>query len=908
MVDMHDEGNSDDGGQGVPINKVGKPRTRVSRACDRCRSKKDKCDGKRPACSACIAGHHVCIYDPSTKKRGLPEGYVRGIEKLWALAIGRVSGLEDTISTILNKEELLNLWNHDQLGDDLHEKWKNSKVLRGLEDLLTKLETTNSQAQANKAHADEATPSSIERSRSFLHQTGTYRVVPATTPMVGTGIHNIGTENGLHRLSAAADILSSSASSEAETTFPPRKRQRVDGQLPEPAASNLLSLPVRATKMLDFYFSYTHCWLPIVERHQVLKTTYAYSDGPIQKTSVPSGDHAALWAMLALSSHQYSRAVQIANPTQPPIDIDFRGIYATARGFIPQEHEQYTIGHVQALLLLALVDYGLGRLSASWTLMGQAVRVAIELDLSRVEDHYKAKSLFLSCFVLDTIVSARLGRQPHLRSSDAVSVGRVDENGLEEWDPWKDYLGQPPPDQKPAFVLSTFNCLVQVFMVLNDVICSPPTLQLQRNQEHLSKLHEIAASSRDLRRWLQTSQSFSRQPVLPHQMVLLLHYKTTELVVQMRSYPHLNAFESPERMAPQPFHDISSEILGLFTRYETNRFLFLLPSTSEYTLRSAFEAAVLAKLNFNRSSAGSQDVSFATWLNTLSRILGTLQLCWSGYHSLRDALDKESYMTELMSPMMSGSATYGNTGPRRPSVHQQNPSTYSNVERNSDTPPQPSRLDPFVNQHQSIWANGPSSIGSTTSGLTPKQIAPNIPEFAQSLNDSGSLVTSVDPSLAIGPMTISGDIAMPAGNPDDQATPCYSAPMSMDMTHDLDAIFDDLAQLDTTDWAIEREHAFKDFGFSDELTFRAFCNDPERLNPSGNVTPFTTAPSLSHQEQQRSQSSSNSLSYNQTLDRTDLGNIQPVLGDVASVRHTSTSNSTAGSSTNFPSLPEGVGW
>jgi hypothetical protein len=48
-------------------------------------------------------------------------------------------------------------------------------------------------------------------------------------------------------------------------------------------------------------------------------------------------------------------------------------------------------------------------------------------------------------------------------------------------------------------------------------------------------------------------------------------------------------------------------------------------------------------------------------------------------------------------------------------------------------------------------------------------------------------------------------------------------------TGDLDAIFKDLAYLDTTEWSNNREAGLKDFGFLDDSTFQAFCHDPDRL-------------------------------------------------------------------------------
>src|SRR5947208_1203767 len=102
-------------------------RKRVSRACDRCRSKKDKCDGLRPSCSTCLASGQTCSYDPTAKKRGLPEGYVRGLEKLWALSLCNIDGLEDTMLSLMDansgssgtRQRLTKLWADDAASESL---------------------------------------------------------------------------------------------------------------------------------------------------------------------------------------------------------------------------------------------------------------------------------------------------------------------------------------------------------------------------------------------------------------------------------------------------------------------------------------------------------------------------------------------------------------------------------------------------------------------------------------------------------------------------------------------------------------------------------------------------------------------------------------------------------------------
>lgn len=67
---------------------------------------------------------------------------------------------------------------------------------------------------------------------------------------------------------------------------------------------------------------------------------------------------------------------------------------------------------------------------------------------------------------------------------------------------------------------------------------------------------------------------------------------------------------------------------------------------------------------------------------------------------------------------------------------------------------------------------------------------------------------------------VSSDGSLPTGDP---------MTINPAGTGDLDAIFKDLAYLDTTEWSNNREAGLKDFGFLDDSTFRAFCHDPDRL-------------------------------------------------------------------------------
>jgi hypothetical protein len=71
---------------------------------------------------------------------------VRGLEKLWAVSIGTIQGLEDAVTSIIARQELLEIWNHETVGEDLHSMWKESGVLQELEGMLSRLESSDSSA------------------------------------------------------------------------------------------------------------------------------------------------------------------------------------------------------------------------------------------------------------------------------------------------------------------------------------------------------------------------------------------------------------------------------------------------------------------------------------------------------------------------------------------------------------------------------------------------------------------------------------------------------------------------------------------------------------------------------------------------------------------------------------------
>ncbi|GFF84499.1 hypothetical protein CNMCM6936_002390 [Aspergillus lentulus] len=503
-------------------NSAQSKRQRVSRACDSCRSKKDKCDGVQPVCSTCASLCRPCTYKTNPKKRGLPTGYIRTLELLWGLVFCRIKGSEEVVRALLrtaNMPSYLATTGKEAEGsDDIVSSWKNSAVLKDIERMLTFLdqpeeeqdkairgpgETDSPEAGGSSALSSDALewqlPEGVTDARQESRVTG---LSPSKTPSFGPvpsylpprTTKDSGTQTVLRsdNIGASTSNILSQPSIQSESSTLPR-------------------LPSNVWTLLDVYFSYTQCWFPILEKHDILRTAFRQSedDAQISSRTTGSGDCAALWAVLTLASMQERSIAATRQMGASPNRPRSSQLYATARALIPAEKGIHQIGHVQALLILSLVKLGQQEWKAAWMLVGQAVRIARSLGLDspltgmagNEKGSARSKHVFLGCFVLETLISSKTGQAPSLRKEDLVKTGPINEDGLEEWHPWEDQTGLRTPESSrgpshrgPLHALSTFNRLVSLMCILNEACC---TKQLENNPAP-----QLEALERQLQHWV----------------------------------------------------------------------------------------------------------------------------------------------------------------------------------------------------------------------------------------------------------------------------------------------------------------------------------------------------------------------------------------------------------------------
>ncbi|KAJ5159251.1 uncharacterized protein N7500_008902 [Penicillium coprophilum] len=804
-------------------------RKRVSRACDRCRSKKDKCDGNRPTCSACQASGQSCSYDPHAKKRGLPEGYVRGLEKLWALSICNIEGFEDTMLAMLGntaesagrREKLMTVWSDDSSSESLHESWKTSRLFGALEKMLSSSDVPIL-ATGKRSH----NPQDDGRDGQWG-----FRVARTSTPL-GPGAPRV-----VEPFAASPGLKRARLSKESDY-------RGIAGSSP-----HTLQLPPQTSQLLDIYFAVTHSWFPVVAKHNILRASYLYANAPfsVATNSPGSGDHAALWAILSYTITQSQINVRAGSAGTVALAKQY---YAVSRNLIPTEKERYEIGHIQALLLLALVNMGLEDWTAAWLLSGQAVRRAIAMGLgtvsgSRRSDELKqGKTVFLGCFVVDSLLSFRLSRSPAMPPSDLTAVGLLEEDGLEEWNSWVDVLpptGAPqgsknPPRRGPLLALSCFNRLVELASVLNKI------------SRHISSGYNMATFAQqlvvELKQWDDCLPRGCRligpesiyperhSALLPHQTYLGLTYVATLLWLYLQLISGEQGLHRSQRPATEGAKKLLYRGLSMVTQHLENFSMCGLPPLFELSLRTIADQAFRL-----RSTIDSSDTfPFARWADEFRHKTAAFTSTWPAYGSLISTMERWQHSKEI-----GGASTF----PRAVG----HPYSGAPMARSMQPPGGARSLPPNGEQNYTSSILG-ISMPADGQSLTPKDtvmenadlgmmsVSPHHPKEVQSaLSDRITPRSRSDSVYG----TASAQNPQPQARTPDSTTSNSMMPGGVASAGDIDAIFKDLAYLDTTEWSTNREAGLKDFGFLDDNTFQAFCHDPDRL---GGSQPLVHPPSI----------------------------------------------------------------
>jgi hypothetical protein len=493
-------------------------RARVSKACNECRKKKERCDGVQPQCGPCLSLQRTCCFDAQPKRRGLPTGYVRAVEVLLGLMFQSIEGMEHCMTSILRGEKSLPAWHREQpsssLVSSLADSWRRSETMKELERLLADIDHGDETELSTRDLCDRLENAFINR---LLIDENCNTRIELLSPSRTTS-------------PAAFEDFASSAALEIPVTtlpdphptppvtvlqdcngpmdLPPDWSSEIPvAMLPDPQptppvtvvqdCSAPMDLPSDWSHLLERYFTDTHTWFPITSKHDMLRQAFCLAnkdyETEYQEGLISNGDRAALFASLAYAcyrdalSHedipeQLSASIEFAEEARNQsasfnlarkMQIETKSILAKG-----EEVTDYDSGHVQALLVLTVLQINQDLLAQAWITIGKAVYTAILLNIipnserpsqSIVDD--RQRRLFLGLYVLETLIAYALEKRPYLQAADIAKVGFLPVDSIEEWEPWRPLDVQQSSTGKrihtPGRSLSTFNTFLDLVTLLN---------------------------------------------------------------------------------------------------------------------------------------------------------------------------------------------------------------------------------------------------------------------------------------------------------------------------------------------------------------------------------------------------------------------------------------------------------
>ncbi|QKX55854.1 uncharacterized protein TRUGW13939_02953 [Talaromyces rugulosus] len=429
-------------------------RQRVGRACDPCRKRKSKCDGNRPCCLMCQSAGRICLYDDAIRRRGLQSGYVRGLEALLGLMLQRLPKTETQLEKLLRKQDIKDQLAQNKNAEKSARVWYRSAISKKINALLEPCQT---EGEPGSPMSEDESPAldSLQIEEGDDHHDEI----------------NLGAESSVHIQHNGAMTCSTTESVEKNT---PRLDDASWDIFQQPFPSNTVEL-------VEEYFTYTHSWFPILERRRIMRAMHNH-DPPLERNRrlIDIGYQMTLWAIAAYTSIGQSPRSQASGI------LDSRRIEACIRARAALDSQIFTLGHIQAILILVLLHLKLTHLRTAWILISQATRMVVMIDNNQRTERYT--HVFHGCVILDNFISALLGTSPCLSAHEQTSHGLIEDHdeGLEEWDLWNPSSHDPLFPRhivpgSPLRALSTFNLSFQLMCRVSNIYggtCNEQHLQL----------------------------------------------------------------------------------------------------------------------------------------------------------------------------------------------------------------------------------------------------------------------------------------------------------------------------------------------------------------------------------------------------------------------------------------------
>ncbi|KAI5797732.1 hypothetical protein EDC01DRAFT_727418 [Geopyxis carbonaria] len=244
-------------------------------------------------------------------------------------------------------------------------------------------------------------------------------------------------------------------------------------------------LPQNSRQLLDNYFSYTHIWFPILDKYDVVRLHHTINRQSKQANPsvqpVTPAKRALLYAVLSQASLQQEIvAFQAAENDKAKQALRRQAmsgkLYKQSQDLIFTS-EEYTLHHVQALLILSLINISQSQLKTAWYIIGHAGRISVELGIRAPGVSSFARRTWMGYLILESLISLFIGRAPLVNEAD-WKILSIPEDGWEEWDEWRGVwkmgttsqnMGSTDDTNVPAHMLSVFNQLVRLAGIIRRI-------------------------------------------------------------------------------------------------------------------------------------------------------------------------------------------------------------------------------------------------------------------------------------------------------------------------------------------------------------------------------------------------------------------------------------------------------
>ncbi|OQE31273.1 hypothetical protein PENSTE_c001G02859 [Penicillium steckii] len=429
-------------------------RRRIYRACDQCRRRKSKCDGEQPVCSICQQANRACTYETGGGRRGLPSGYVRSLEIALGLIFQNSPNSENALRNALRDSRNQGNFLTSKVAKHSVSVWRKSKSYKDVSQLLTP-------GSEEDSMVDDAEWEPVE---SMDHD-------DVAADHHDTILSNTKQPNKLETIQESPQYIAPQSSS----------------------SSSIFDLtpPDNTPALVDFYFTYTHCWFPILERRSVLRTMHLGSsnDNGNGNNDASLSSRMVLWSLIA-----YTSAMQGITQSETP------SIYSLQLAI--EQHtmtnwDSLDLGYIQALLILILLHVALGNIHQAWTLIGKVARMLAILPLTARTA--RLNHTLNGCVLLDNVLSALLDRSPCFSLEEQSNCHPVEEDDIEEWDVWtpSHTCDRRAVASTPLRALSTFNQVSQLmqqssgilYQKVNTANAEPLFNDLRTKQYAISRSH-----------------------------------------------------------------------------------------------------------------------------------------------------------------------------------------------------------------------------------------------------------------------------------------------------------------------------------------------------------------------------------------------------------------------------------